>query len=43
LLPERYLGSVMKLCMEKRGVNSNMNTPPRSRELSYEMPLPKSF
>jgi len=39
-LPERYLGAVMKLCMEKRGVNSVMNyTSPGRVELSYEMPL----
>lgn len=40
MLPERYLGSVMKLCMEKRGANSNMvYTGPGRLELSYEMPL----
>ncbi len=40
MLPERYLGTVMKLCMEKRGVNSTMNyTGPGRVELSYEMPL----
>ena len=40
MLPERYLGTVMKLCMDKRGVNSNMNyTGPGRVELSYEMPL----
>lgn len=40
MLPERYLGAVMKLCMEKRGVNSNMNyMGPGRVELSYEMPL----
>ena len=40
MLPERYLGSVMKLCMEKRGVNSVINYPGPGRvELSYEMPL----
>ena len=40
MMPERYLGAVMKLCMEKRGVNSNMNyTGPGRVELSYEMPL----
>jgi GTP-binding protein LepA len=40
MLPEKYLGSVMKLCMEKRGVNSTLNyiTPERV-ELTYEMPL----
>ncbi len=25
MLPEKYLGAVMKLCMEKRGVNSKLN------------------
>jgi GTP-binding protein LepA len=40
MLPERYLGAVMKLCMEKRGSNSLMNyTGPGRVELSYEMPL----
>ncbi len=40
MLPERYLGAVMKLCMDKRGLNSNMNyTGPGRVELSYEMPL----
>ncbi len=40
MLPERYLGSVMKVCMEKRGANSTLNyiTPERV-ELTYEMPL----
>jgi GTP-binding protein LepA len=40
MLPERYLGAVMKLCMEKRGTNSNINyTGPGRVELSFEMPL----
>jgi len=40
MLPERYLGTVMKLCMDKRGTNSTMNyTGPGRVELSYEMPL----
>jgi GTP-binding protein LepA len=40
MLPERYLGAVMKLCMEKRGVNSTLNyTSPGRAELIYEMPL----
>ncbi len=40
MLPERYLGSVMKLCMEKRGVNSTLNYITTERvELTYEMPL----
>jgi GTP-binding protein LepA len=40
MLPERYLGAVMKLCMEKRGINSTLNYPnPGRAELIYEMPL----
>ncbi len=40
MLPEKYLGTVMKLCMEKRGVNSVLNyTSPSRIELIYEMPL----
>ncbi|HON59279.1 MAG TPA: translation elongation factor 4 [Smithella sp.] len=40
MLPERYLGAVMKLCMDKRGTNSNISyTGPGRIELSFEMPL----
>jgi GTP-binding protein LepA len=40
MLPEKYLGAVMKLCMEKRGVNSTLNyTGPGRVELIYEIPL----
>jgi len=40
LLPERYLGGVMKLCQEKRGVNSTLLYPGPGRvELIYELPL----
>ena len=40
IMPERYLGSVIKLCMEKRGVNSKMTYIGPSRvELIDEMPL----
>jgi GTP-binding protein LepA len=40
MMPDRYLGPVMSLCIEKRGVNSNMHyTSPGRVELSYEMPL----
>ncbi len=39
-MPEKYLGSVIKFCMEKRGVSSKMNyLGPKRVELSYEMPL----
>jgi GTP-binding protein LepA len=40
LMPEKYLGAVMKLCMEKRGVNSKLNyLSPGRVELIYEMAL----
>ncbi|MFA5654084.1 MAG: elongation factor 4, partial [Desulfomonilia bacterium] len=40
MLPDRYLGAVMTLCIDRRGVNSNMRYPSPGRvELSYEMPL----
>ena len=40
LTPERYMGAVMKLCMERRGVNSRLHYPTPGRvEITYEMPL----
>jgi len=40
LFPEKYMGSVMKLCMEKRGENSTVHYPSTGRiELIFEMPL----
>ncbi|MBN2297048.1 MAG: elongation factor 4 [Deltaproteobacteria bacterium] len=40
MLPERYIGPVMNLCVERRGVNSTMNYPsPGRAELVFEMPL----
>ncbi|MFZ7111405.1 MAG: translation elongation factor 4 [Desulfatiglandales bacterium] len=40
LMPERYMGTVMSLCMERRGVNSRFTYPTPGRiELTIEMPL----
>jgi GTP-binding protein LepA len=40
ILPEKYLGAVMRLCTERRGVNSTLHYPiPGRAELAYEMPL----
>ncbi|MFH1125278.1 MAG: translation elongation factor 4 [Pseudomonadota bacterium] len=40
LMPERYMGVVMKLCMERRGVNSRLHYPTPGRvEISFDMPL----
>ena len=40
MVPERYVGTVMKLCMERRGVNSHMSYPSPGRvEILFDMPL----
>jgi GTP-binding protein LepA len=39
LLPEQHVGSVMKLCIEKRGVQKHMRYLGRQVSLVYEMPL----
>ena len=40
LVPERYVGVVIKLCMERRGVNSHLNYPTPGRiEVTFDMPL----
>jgi len=39
-IPERYMGAVMKLCRERRGVNSHFSYPTPGRiEITFEMPL----
>ena len=40
IVPERYMGAVIDLCQERRGVNSkfNCNTPGRL-EIQFDMPL----
>ncbi len=40
LIPERYVGAVMKLCMERRGVNSHLSYPTPGRvEVTFDLPL----
>ncbi len=39
LLPQDYVGDVIKLCVEKRGVQLNMQYLGRQVQLSYELPL----
>jgi len=40
LIPERFVGAVMKLCLERRGVSSRFNYPSPGRvEITFEMPL----
>lgn len=39
LMPQEYLGSVIGLCVEKRGVQKNMQYAGRQVSLSYELPM----
>jgi GTP-binding protein LepA len=40
IIPERYIGAIMELCLERRGVNSKLNYPSRGRiEIQFDMPL----
>jgi GTP-binding protein LepA len=40
LTPERFIGAVMKLGLDRRGVNSQMNFPtPARAEITFELPL----
>jgi len=40
LIPERYMGAVMELCLERRGENSRFNYPTPGRiEILFDMPL----
>jgi GTP-binding protein LepA len=39
-LPDRYVGAVMKLCMNRRGVNSKVDYHSRGRvDIQFDMPL----
>ena len=40
MMPERYMGAVMQICLARRGVNSHFHYPTSGRiELFFEMPL----
>ena len=39
LMPQEYVGSVMQLCNERRGVQSNMQYLGRQVMLTYELPM----
>jgi GTP-binding protein LepA len=40
LIPERYMGVVIDLCLERRGLNSRFNYPTPGRiEVKFDMPL----
>ena len=38
-VPQEYVGAVMTLCTQKRGVQTNMHYSPRHVVLSYDLPL----
>ena len=40
IIPERYMGVVIKLCLERRGANPKIDYPTPARvEISFDMPL----
>jgi len=40
IIPEKYMGAVMKLCTERRGGNSRFHYPTQGRiEINFDMPL----
>ena len=40
LIPERYMGAVMDLCLERRGVNARISYPTQGRiQIQFDMPL----
>jgi len=39
ITPDRYLGSVIKICQDKRGIQSNLTYSGNRAVLSYELPL----
>lgn len=40
IIPDRYMGAVMKLCLERRGINKNYQYLSRNRlEMIFELPL----
>jgi GTP-binding protein LepA len=42
LMPQEYVGAVITLCTEKRGVQKNMQYLGRQVMLTYELPMAKS-
>ena len=42
IVPDRYMGAVMKLCLDRRGINKNYQYLTNDRlEMIFEMPLPE--
>jgi GTP-binding protein LepA len=40
MIPDRYMGAVMKLCLERRGINKNYQYLAHNRlEMTFELPL----
>lgn len=39
LVPQEYIGAVMKLCIDKRGIQKNMSYAGNQVSISFEMPL----
>tara|TARA_Y100000590_G_scaffold304003_1_gene342762 strand:- start:125 stop:1936 length:1812 start_codon:yes stop_codon:yes gene_type:complete len=39
ITPDQYLGSIIKICQDKRGIQTNLNYSGNRAVLSYELPL----
>ena len=39
ITPDQYLGSIMKLCQNKRGIQTNLNIQENRAVINYEIPL----
>ena len=39
LTPDQYLGSIIKMCQEKRGIQTNLSYSGNRAVLNYELPL----
>ena len=39
ITPDKYLGSIIKLCQNKRGIQTNLNYSGSRAVLNYEIPL----
>ncbi len=44
MIPDRYMGAVMKLCLDRRGVNSELHYPaPGRMEMKFDLPLAEAI
>ena len=42
ITPDEYLGSIIKICQDKRGIQKNLTYSGNRAVLNYELPLKRS-